>query len=319
MEYRITRTHRCRLRAKWFPGKSDARFESSFVHLNANAPVRTNANRASGDVRLPGDIKPTAIEVKVGLPVLSFGDRSDESPGESEVQRQVVCHTPIVLNEGAEQFPAPSGSTTKEGLVMNSASDLTEQEIGRSVAGQHKIDEEPVLEGVGFNIHLIGAEPHTDADIVFAANHIEGVRDQENVRPTLKWGKATVTEGHVVWHQSRGQTAAHAVFCRLIYDSRGRVRTFGVQVCAQDSDVCGLAASISKRQNVVEDAVKPCRKLVDIVVGENVGFRDSRVAPVVADVLIAGESSLFRETGRTTRNIVVRLIVAKAGEYGILA
>src|SRR6202140_1701064 len=241
MEYRITRTHRCRLRAKWFPGKSDARFESSFVHLDANAPVRTNANRASGDVRLPSNVELAGIEVEVGLAILSFGDGSDECPGEPEVQRQVIGHAPIVLNDGAEQFPTPSGSATKESLVMNSASDLTEQEIGRGVAGQHKINEEPILEGIGLNVHLVGTKTHPNPDVVFAANHVKGVGDQKDVSPTLKGCKPAVSERHVVRHQGGGQPATHAVFRRLIDDASRGIGAFAVQICAQDANVGSLA------------------------------------------------------------------------------
>ena len=70
---------------------------------------------------------------------------------------------------------------------------------------------------------------------------------------------------------------------------------------------------------MVENPVEPGVELIDRVGGKNVRFRNRHVAPVVVDVLGAGEGILFGESGRTAGNERVRLIVAEARKDRILA
>ena len=48
---------------------------------------------------------------------------------------------------------------------------------------------------------------------------------------------------------------------------------------------------------MVENPVKAKGELIDVVLVDNVGFRDRRIAPVVGDVLRAGECAGLGESG----------------------
>src|SRR5215831_3956014 len=70
------------------------------------------------------------------------------------------------------------------------------EKIAQAVAGKPtRKHEEPVLESVGQDVQLIGADLPADGNIVFAANHIERIGDEEDVGPTLKGSKAPITQG----------------------------------------------------------------------------------------------------------------------------
>ncbi len=88
---------------------------------------------------------------------MRFGNRCHHSPSQSDVQRQVVCHAPIVLNVRAEQFPAPAGGSAFERLIVDGAAYLAQKNIRRNIPCKEAgLDEKAILESVGFDIHLLG-------------------------------------------------------------------------------------------------------------------------------------------------------------------
>ena len=117
------------LAPEWFPSQSDPGFESSFVQLNAEARVTMNAQGADGYGGGPGDEKLTAGDIKVCLTVLCFSGGRNDSPGKSEVQREIVCHAPVILHEWAKHLPASAGGGSKECLIVDAKADLTHKEI----------------------------------------------------------------------------------------------------------------------------------------------------------------------------------------------
>src|SRR5215470_7034088 len=133
MEDCIASTYRSLLRAKRLPRKPDTRLEGGCIRLNANVPVRANANRTTTDVGFPGDIEFAAVEVEVCLPTLSFRNRGHESPSQAQIESQVAGHAPIVLDERPEKLPTPSRGAAKERLIVNSAADLTDKDVCRSI------------------------------------------------------------------------------------------------------------------------------------------------------------------------------------------
>src|SRR5437588_8032181 len=127
MEDGIAAAHRGRLGAKGLPGHSNAGLESTFVHLDSNAAVRTNADRAGAEGCVAGDEELATAEVEVGLAISCFRDRRHKSPCQSQVHGQVRAYAPVILHEGANQFPAPPCSGSEESLIMNSTAQLPQQ------------------------------------------------------------------------------------------------------------------------------------------------------------------------------------------------
>ena len=70
---------------------------------------------------------------------------------------------------------------------------------------------------------------------------------------------------------------------------------------------------------MVEDAVETETRLIDIVIGKNVSFRDGGIPTMVGDTLRAGKSALLREARSSSRYERVRLIIAKPAKKGLLA
>ena len=65
--------------------------------------------------------------------------------------------------------PAPAGRRARERLVMDSTAQLAQKEVGGGVAGESEVDEQAILKGVRFNVHLLGTESAADEDFVLAA------------------------------------------------------------------------------------------------------------------------------------------------------
>ncbi len=69
---------------------------------------------------------------------------------------------------------------------------------------------------------------------------------------------------------------------------------------------------------MIENPIKSHRDLVDVVIGENVSFRDGHVASVVHDVLIAAKGVLFSESRGAAGHEICRLVIAEARKDSIL-
>ena len=131
------------------------------------------------------------------------------------------------------------------------------QEVGHAslppasnrITGTPEISEDPeaILESVGLHVHLVGANFAADPDIVFAANHVERVRDGEDVRAALKGRESAITQ-----------------------KTRSRPRTL-VEVSPQlmPPGCAGMPSSAIcncryQRRNVVENPVEADIDLVDV-------------------------------------------------------
>ena len=99
----------------------------------------------------------------------------------------------------------------------------------------------------------------------------------------------------------------------------GKALAIDVRTWDARSDFGRLAGAIALRFDHIEDAVKAGVELVDVAIGENMGFGNRYVPPVVGNVLIAGECARFCESRRTARDKINRLVVAETGEHRILA
>ena len=69
------------LASEWFPSQPDARLESRFVQLNAEARVAMNAQGAACYRGRAGDEELGTRNVKVRLTVLRLGSGRNNSPG----------------------------------------------------------------------------------------------------------------------------------------------------------------------------------------------------------------------------------------------
>src|SRR4029077_3617559 len=181
---------------------SNSRFHGSLVHLDADSAVAPDAETATSDISRPSYKHLSACDIEISLPILSFCNRGYDCPRDPNVQGQVRGQSPFIVDVGSEQLPTPTSGGAEVGLIVEGAVNLTEKEIGRGVAGQWGavIDEEPVLEGIGFHVHLIGAHLPADTDVVVPANHVERVRNREHVRSTLEGCEPTITKSPVVPH-----------------------------------------------------------------------------------------------------------------------
>ncbi len=72
-------------------------------------------------------------------------------------------------------------------------------------------------------------------------------------------------------------------------------------------------------RDVVENSIESDLELVDGAIGEYVGFGDCDVAPVVVDILVAGEGILFGKSRSAAGYVRSCLIVAETGKHRILA
>ena len=70
---------------------------------------------------------------------------------------------------------------------------------------------------------------------------------------------------------------------------------------------------------MVENAVEASRDLVDVAIGENVGFRYGHIAPMIGDVLRAPKRVGLGEAGRTAGEKSIGLVVAEARKNGVFA
>jgi hypothetical protein len=78
---------------------------------------------------------------------------------------------------------------------VNATHHLAKEQIGSTITaeGRAKVDEEAVLKGVGFYVHLHGSNRAAKANLVVAPNHVERINDGENVGPALEGSETTIT------------------------------------------------------------------------------------------------------------------------------
>src|SRR5215469_6148213 len=156
---------------------------------------------------------------------------------------------------------------------------------------------------------------------MLAANHVERISDGEDVGAALEGGKSTIAQSPVTAVQrNRGQAAADTKLSGLCQSSGG-IGAPAVYVSSRNSTSNSgcLAGAVTLRLDHIENAVVPSGELVNVVFGKNVGFRDCDIAPVVTDVLIAGESAWLSKSRRPSRNEIYGLVIAEAGKQSILA
>ena len=163
------------LRAERLPGDADARLDRRLVHLDANSAIGTNADGAGTEIGAAGNEELTAGKIEVRLAIVCLRNWRHQRPSDAQVQGHVGTDSPRVFHERTDHFPASAGSCAEEGLVVNAALHLTNQQVGRGVASQTEIDEEAVLEGIGFDVHLLRTDRGSDLDVVLATNHVKRI------------------------------------------------------------------------------------------------------------------------------------------------
>ena len=161
---------------------------------NTDTPIRSHADRARAKVCRTSYKELAAVEVEVGLPILGFGNWGHQSPCQAKIQCQIGSDAPRVLHKGANHFPATARRSSEECLIVDATAQLAEQEISRGIAGEAEVDKEAVLERVGLYVHLLIAEAAADLDVVLAANHVERVRDLEDVGAALEGSEAAIAQ-----------------------------------------------------------------------------------------------------------------------------
>ena len=67
------------------------------------------------------------------------------------------------------------------------------------------------MEGLGPDIQLVHTNLTPNSDVVFAADHIEGVRDGKYVSSSLKGSKTAIAKRPVIADDGRAKPATFAV------------------------------------------------------------------------------------------------------------
>ena len=182
---RVSDSHCGLLAATGFPRETDARLEGALVKLDACPLARA----------LPGNQELRGRGIEVRLTVARFRNRGRQIPGQSQIQRQVLPHSPIVLNVGTEDFPSPSGHIALEGLVVNCQARQAQEKVGLRIVGpQARHDPVAILETLGSNIHLIRTDRAADFYVVLATNYVQSVVHGIDVRAAREGGETAISE-----------------------------------------------------------------------------------------------------------------------------
>ena len=199
---------------------------------------------------------------------------------------------------------------------------LPYNQVGRCVAREPTAEQEiAILKSVGHDIHLIETNSNTGANVMTAANHVEGVVKCVNVRPTHKRSEPAIPQRPVGAELRRAQPATEAGLL-VLGQARRSIRTLAVEVRAhntQHSRFADLSSKLAVRGNEIEDPVVAGVGLVDVVWREDVRFRYDNVAAVIGYELVAAKRILLGPRRRSARHVRVGLIVAEPGEGGIIA
>jgi hypothetical protein len=110
VEHREARTEYGIAAGHDLPCTADARLQCSPVPINSRR--RTHTISVS-DEKIVGSWN-IVCEASV-----CFGDRRCQIPRKTEVERERVRDSPVVLTKGAEDLPAATGDGAIEGLVVN--------------------------------------------------------------------------------------------------------------------------------------------------------------------------------------------------------
>src|SRR6202166_67102 len=298
-------------------GGANSRFEISPIHVYASGGV---------DSALIGNQKLARSGIRtscgggrnvVGQAASRFCNRRGQVPSQSDVQSQVLGNSPVVLDEGANDFPAAAGDRTVKGLIVFGDAHVAQGKIGFGITGESaQRNPETILEGFGADVHLIGAYINSDMDVVLAANQIDGIVKRKDVSAALKRGvTAIANRPQAAVEQDGNQAAAVRPRCTL----RGPWSARAAQVRAGNAnarEVGGIASARALRSDVIEDAVIAEGELIDGGRRKDVSFADGHVAGVVDDALIAAEGALLdlRANTAAARHIGGGLIIAKARE-----
>src|ERR1700688_1112959 len=296
-------------------GGANSRFEISPIHVYASGGVDS---ALIGNQKLARSCVRTSCgggRNVVGQAASRFCNRRGQVPSQSEVQSQVLGNSPVVLDEGANDFPAAAGDRTIKGLIVFGDAHVAQGKVGFGITGE-SAQRNPVtiLEGFGADVHLIGAYINSDMDVVLAANQIDGIVKRKDVSAALKRGvTAIANRPQAAVEQDGNQAAAVRPRCTLLGPWSARA----AQVRAGNAnarEVGGVASARALGSDVIEDAVIAEGELIDGGGRKDVSFADGHVAGVVDDALIAAEGALLdlRANTAAARHIGDGLIIAKA-------
>src|SRR3984957_763848 len=261
-------------------GGADSRFEISPIHVYAGGGVDSaliGKQKLAGDgVRASGD----GGWNEVGQAASRFSNRRGQVPSQSEVQSQVLGNSPVILDEGANDFPAATGDRTVKGLIVFGDVHVAQGKVGFGITGENdKKNPETILEGFGADVHLIDAYINSDMDVVLAANQIDGIVKRKNISAALKRGETAVANRPQAAVEQDGNQAA-AVGPRCTLRAPGSARAAQVRAGnANPREVGGIATARALRSDVIKDAVIAEGELIDGGGGKDVSLDDEHGAP----------------------------------------
>src|SRR5258708_593560 len=248
--------------------------------------------------------------VEVSLAAGYFRDGGGDVPCQSDIYGEILGCAPVVLNIGTENLPTAPGGIAKKGLVVDVQTGESQGQVVDGVkvgpgAGQNPV---PVLEAVGADVHLHGADGAAHFDVMFAKNHLKGIVNGIDVGTPGKGGETAVSQGDVTTTQlGRTKAAADDVAFTSAAICTAKIGT-------RDAKLGCFAASSPKRSDVVENAVVAAGNLVDLGGREDVSFGKRNIAAMILNTLIATERILFREARPAARNVGDRLVITETGE-----
>src|SRR5271163_801647 len=119
--------------AKNFIGGPDARFESLQIHFYARGTADTIL---IGNQQLAGrriGARRGARRNKVSQTTSGLRGWGSQIPRQADIEGEILGYAPIVLDVGADDFPAAAGDRTVKGLVVFGDVHVTESEVGQRI------------------------------------------------------------------------------------------------------------------------------------------------------------------------------------------
>ena len=169
--------------------------------------------------------------------------------------------------------------------------------------------------GCRADVHLIVAEIDAGVNFMLAADQVEIVFERVDVRSTLEGRVAAIAEGPI----AAGNFSGNQAFTVWSTGVGGTAGSSPDRRSEFQQDGGGCAGEVTRRSDVVEDAVVADGGLIERVGREHVVPAEADVACVVDEVLIAAEGVGFGKSGRAAGHKGEGLVVAETAEEIVLA
>src|ERR1019366_5210410 len=192
---RVARANHRALAATRLPRQSNAWLDRRLVEVNSHVCIGANAVGATAERRISGDQILLRRPIEIRLTILRLRYWSHQGPCHAQIQGQVARDTPVVLHERTKHLPTAAGGRSVERLIVDRTVRLAYKQVGRCIAREPTANQEiAVLKSVGHDVHLIDTNSDASANVVMAANHVEGIAECVNVSTTHERSEPAIAQ-----------------------------------------------------------------------------------------------------------------------------